>query len=1047
MIRSISSHRRAIVLASILLALAGLIAAMRLPVSLFPHVNYPRVLVSIDAGDRDAAQMAAEITRPVEIALREVPGVTRIRSTTSRGSAEIGLNFGWGDDMVAATLATQAALATTLPELPAGTRFNVRRSDPTIFPVLGIALTSRTLDPVTLRQIAEYQIRPALSSVPGVAGVDVLGSAPREIAVDVDPGRLRALGVSMTDVVSAISRTNLVRGAGRVEDRHRLYLVLVENRVESIADIAAIPVKGPAPVTAGSGAQPAPGTSPSAAGVVTLGQIATIRPAAEPSYTRVTSNGQDAILVNVRQSPTGDSLAIVRAVNERLAGIRLPPSIAVATFYDQSELVSGAAVAVRDAIFLGALLAGLVLFLFLRSFRLMVITGITLPAVLAATCLFLLALGMGFNMMTLGGMAAAVGLVVDDAVVILEHMMRRMQEGEAHDRETLLAAAAEMAKPLYGSSAATMVIFVPLAFVSGVTGGFFQALALTMTAALALSLLYSRFMIPLMAASWLRPRDVEAAERAGRLVRGLERGYERAERRAFARPGVFAIALALALLVSGYVAWRAVPSGFMPAMDEGGFVLDYKAQPGAALSDTDRLLRQVEEIITSTPEVASYSRRTGAQLGGGLSEADEGDYFVRLNGGSRRPIDQVMADIRTRIQERVPGLQVELIQLMEDLIGDLTAVPQPIEVKLFSTNPQLLNASARRVGEAIGRIAGVIEVVDGLRVAGDAISIDVRQGALAQHGLDADSLATQVEALVGGTAATQLRSGQQLLNIRIRGPADLRSRAAQIAALPLVAPDGHALTVGQVADVIIQPGQQQVTREDLAPFVAVTARLEGRDLGSTMAEVRRTVAALNLPADVRVDYGGLYAEQQRSFTDLTMVFAAALLFAALLLTILYERIAWTVSAILTILLSASAVLIGLALTGLELNISALMGLTMVIGMVTELIIFYLGELDPGRPSNIEALQLAGRRRLRPIVMSALIAILTLAPLALGLSRGAGLQQPLATAIIFGLAAAVPLVLLFLPSAILGVESAGQDLASKWKRRNPREVEQDGTEQA
>jgi CzcA family heavy metal efflux pump len=1016
--RLLTEHARAIWLAVILLTLAGVGAAMRLPVSLFPHIDYPRVVVSIEAGDRDATQMAAEITRPVEIALREVPGVTRIRSTTSRGAADVGINFNWGDDMVAATLATQSALATLLPDLPPGTRFSVRRSDPTIFPVLGIALTSKSLDPIALRQIAELQVRPALTSVAGVAGVDVLGGAPREIAVDVDPGRLQALGVSLTDVAAAIGKANIVRGAGRLEDRHRLYLVLVEDRATTIAEIAALPVKAASQASPPAGALPGQPPPPPSAAVVTLGQVASIHPAPAPVYTRVTSNGQDAVLVNIRQSPAGDSVAIVKAVNARLAEVRLPPSVAVATFYDQSELVTGAANAVRDSILLGALLAGLVLFLFLRSFRLMVITGLTLPAVLAATCLFLLTLGMGFNMMTLGGMAAAVGLVVDDAVVMLEHMMRRMQEGAATDRQSLLAAAAEMAKPLYGSSFATMIIFLPLAFVSGVTGGFFKALALTMAVALGLSLIYARFVIPLMAASWLRQKDVESAEKANRFMTRIERGYERAERRAFARPALFVLVVGLSMAVLGYVSWSRVPSGFMPKMDEGGFVLDYLARPGAALSDTDRLLRQVEQIITATPEVASYSRRTGVQLGGGLTEPDEGDYFVRLKPGSRRPIDAVMTDIRTRIEEKVPGLQVDLIQLMEDLIGDLTAVPQPIEVKLFSDNRASLDQAAGKVAAAIGKVPGVVEVVDGLRVAGDAISVKVRPGALAQQGLDADTVASQIEAQIGGTAATQVRAGEQLLDVRVRAPADLRQRAAQIARLPLTAPDGHSVTVGQVADIRVQAGQQQLTREDLAPFVAVTGRLEARDLGSAMTEVQATVAALKLPPSIRVDYGGLYAEQQKSFADLTIVFAAALLLIALLLTILYERVAWTLAALLTVLLSAAAVLVGLWVTGLELNISALMGLTMVVGMVTELIIFYLAEIDRDRPIDTQALREAGRKRLRPIVMSALIAILTLAPLALGVSRGAGLQQPLATAIIFGLTAAVPLVLLFLPAMLL-----------------------------
>jgi multidrug efflux pump subunit AcrB len=1018
MTRFLSTHARAIWFAAILLTLAGLAAATRLPVSLFPHINYPRVVVSIEAGDRDPAQMAAEITRPVEIALREIPGVTRIRSTTSRGAADVGVNFAWGDDMVAATLATQSALAAILPDLPAGTRFSVRRSDPTIFPVLGFALTSRSLDPIALRQFAELQIRPALTSVPGVAGVDVLGGAPSEIAVDIDPGRLRALGLSMTDVAGALARANLVRGAGRIEDRHRLYLLLVEDRATSINDIAALPIRAATAPAANPSPVPGEPAAVPSAGVVTLGQVASIHPAPAPVFTRVTSGAQDAVLINIRQSPTGDSVAIVHAVNARLAQLRLPPSVTVSTFYDQSELVGGAANAVRDAILLGAFLAGLVLFLFLRSFRLMVITGLTLPAVLAATCLFLLALGMGFNMMTLGGMAAAVGLVVDDAVVMLEHMMRRMQEGGAEDREGLLAAAAEMAKPLYGSSLATMVIFLPLAFVSGVTGGFFKALALTMTIALGLSLIYARFVIPLLAAYWLRRKDVESAEKANAFMARIERGYERAEGRAFARPALFVLILGVAMAALGYVAWTRVPSGFMPKMDEGGFVLDYKAQPGASLADTDRLLRQVEQIITATPEVTSYSRRTGVQLGGGLTEPDEGDYFIRLSGGSRRPIDAIMSEMRTQIEERVPGLQIDLIQLMEDLIGDLTAVPQPIEVKLFSNNPAELAAAARNVAAAIGRVTGVVEVVDGMRVAGDALTIHIRPGALAQHGLDAESVASQVEALVGGTAATRIRAGEQLLDVRVRAPADIRQRAEQIARLPLTAPDGHSLIVGQIADVRVQAGQQQLTREDLAPFVAVTARLEGRDLGSAMRDVRATVAGLNLPPGIRVDYGGLYAEQQKSFSDLTTVFLAALLLIALLLTILYERLAWTLAAILTVLLSAAAVLIGLWVTGLELNISALMGLTMVVGMVTELVIFYLAEIDQGRAIDGESLREAGRKRLRPIIMSALIAILTLAPLALGLSRGAGLQQPLATAIIFGLTAAVPLVLLFLPGLLL-----------------------------
>ena len=681
-------HRRSIWLSVFLVTLAGLVAATRLPVTLFPHIDYPRVVISIDAGDRDAQQMEGNITRPAEIALREIPGVTQIRSTTSRGTAEVALSFDWGDDMVAATLATQGALATILPDLPTGTRFSVRRSDPTIFPVLGISLTSDKRGGVELAQLAQLRLRPVLSTVAGVAGVDVLGGSTPEIEVEVDPARLGALGLNINDVATALGAANTVAAVGKIEDRHRLYLTLVENKLATEADIGSIPVR--AGTTLG-------------AGVTTLGQIATVRRAPAPAWTKVTSNGANAVLVNIRQTPTADAVGLVRAVDTRLKSVALPADVKVSFFYDQSELVTGAANSVRDAILLGALLAGVVLFLFLRSWRLMVITATLLPAVLAATCLVLFALDMSFNMMTLGGMAAAVGLVVDDAVVMLEHLMRRLQEakdGAEHgsERPSMLVAAQEMAKPLWGSTTATIVVFLPLAFITGVTGGFFKALAVTMVAALTVSLVYARYVLPIIAQGWLTEKDAAAADKAERFTDAIGTRYQRVTGRAFARPGLVAAVGAVVLVVVGMFSWNHLQSGFMPVMDEGGFILDYKAKPGASLTDTDRLLREVERIVRATPEVTSYSRRTGVQLGGGLTEADEGDFFIRLNASSsRRDIEEVMTEIRDKVEHEVPGLEIETAQLMEDLIGDLTAVPQPIEVKLFGDDPAQLEASAEKV--------------------------------------------------------------------------------------------------------------------------------------------------------------------------------------------------------------------------------------------------------------------------------------------------------------------------------------------------------------
>ncbi|MGN6850076.1 MAG: efflux RND transporter permease subunit [Sphingomicrobium sp.] len=1016
----INRHWRSIFLALALITLAGLFAATQLPVTLFPHIDYPRVVVSIDAGDRDPGQMAADITRPAEVAMRQVPGVVQIRSTTSRGAADIALSFNWGSDMAGALQATQGAMATILPDLPAGTRFTVRRSDPTIFPIVGISLTSANFSTTQLAQIANLRLRPLLLAVRGVAGVDVLGGSPPEIEVETEPAKLQSYGLTVSDVATALSSANNVAAVGKIEDRHRLYLALVEDRVTTESDIASVPVKS------GTGAS---------SGVATVGDVATVRRAAAPTWTKVTSNGSDAVLVNVRQTPTADAVSLVKQLNERLKTAGLPAGVRVSFFYDQSELVTGAANSVRDAILLGALLAGVVLFLFLRSWRLMVITALLLPAVLAATCLALYALRMSFNMMTLGGMAASVGLVVDDAVVMLEHLMRRLQEAEheeERERPSMLAAALEMARPLFGSTLATMVVFVPLAFISGVTGGFFKALAITMVAALAVSLLYARYVLPLVAERWLTLKDADAADRAESFLGAMKRRYAWLAGRSLARPAISAAVLGGALIVVGFFSWSHVQSGFMPKMDEGGFILDYKAKPGAALSDTDRLLRQVEKIIRETPEVTSYSRRTGLQLGGGLTEADEGDFFIRLKNGRRRNIEDVMTEIADKVQTQVPGLQIETAQLMEDLIGDLTAVPEPIEVKLFGDDPNQLEQAAKKVADGISGISGVVEVNNGLRVSGDAITISVDRGAAAMAGLDPAAIATQVTAQVDGAIATHILSGEQTIDVRVRAPQELRQRAALLAALPLRSADGRATTLGAVARIGIQAGQRQLTREDLAPFIAVTARLEGKDLGSGIRDVKSKVTSLRLPPSIRVEYGGLYSQQKQSFRDLTTVFVAAILLSALLLTILFESWAFTVSVVATVLISTSAVFFGLWLTGIELDISALMGLTMVVGMLTELSIFYLAELDPARPIDAPALMAAGEARLRPILMSALIAILTLLPLALGLGRGSGLQRPLATAIIFGLSLGALLILTLLPTLVMlisGVrESRSQDQA-------------------
>ncbi len=1002
MIDWLHAHQRSVLFLLGAATLGGLFAALALPVGLFPTIDFPRVVVGVDSGERPAERMVVEVTQPLEQALRGVPDVVSMRSTSSRGSADISVNFGWGNDMVAAQLQVESAVNRLLPDLPPGTRQNVRRMDPTVFPVLGLSLTSQTRSLVSLRDFAFYRLRPLLTSVPGIAEIEVLGGQVGEFQVLIDPAHLQAAGIAIQDVATALAASNVVTAVGRLEDRHRLYLTIADNRLADREDIGRTVIKS------------GPG------GAIQLGDIAEIRDGTAPIWTRVTAGGRDAVLINIRQSRGANAAALSQAVRERLAGFgaEVPADIKVSTFYDQSELVLAAASSVRDAILIGAVLAGIVLLIFLRNLRLTLIVAVVLPTVLAATVLLLSVLGMSFNIMTLGGMAAAVGLVVDDAVVMVEHLVRRLHESAAEtvtgvSEFSLLPAAAEMLRPLLGSSLATVIVFVPLAFLSGVAGGFFKALALTMSAALVVSFAVAMFAVPVMTSRLLTRSKAAALAHEGGFFNRFRERYARITDNVLLNP-MRIVAATAALLVAGGAAFIFLPSGFMPRMDEGGFILDYLAAPGTSLAETDRLLRQVESLIQATPEVANYSRRTGLQLGGGLTEADEGDFFIRLKDLPRRDIEEVMADLRARVESQVPGLEIETLQLMEDLIGDLTAVPQPVEVKLFGPDLAVLRHAAPEVAGRLETIPGLIEIRDGQRLAGDAIEVHVDRIRAAVEGLDPDAVIKQVETLVGGNVIGQVQTGEKLVDVRLWSPQILRDRVEALPKLLLRAPDGHSLPLSRVATLSISTGQPQIMREDLEQMIPVTARLEGRDLGSAMKEVRRTIAAMQLPAAIRVEYGGLYAEQQKSFRGLTAVFGAAVLLVTALLLYLYERWAVVAAILTTVLLSIAAVFVGLWITGTELNISAMMGMTMIVGIVTEIAVFYFAELDTSESADRAALVNAGRYRLRPILMTSLIAILALMPLALGIGNGSAMQTPLAIAIISGLVAATPLVLIVMP---------------------------------
>lgn len=999
-------HARSIVFVALALAFAGAVLAASLPVGLFPQVSFPRVVISLDAGDRPAGQMAVLVTRPVEEAVRATPGVLNVRSRTTRGASQISIDFGWGRDMVAATLNVNSAIAKVLPNLPAGTRYDVRRMDPTVFPIISYAFLSNNLSPVALRDLAQYRIVPLLSAIPGLARVAVQGGEQREIEVEADPHKLGFYGLGFNDVMIALAAANVLQAVGKLEDHDKLYLVVFNQTLVTFDEIRNVVIRA------------------DNAGVVRLRDLATVKDGFVPQWIRVVEDGKPAVLFNVYEQPDGNAVQIAAGVKAALSGFKLPPGVVLKNWYDQSELVVQSATSVRDAVLIGLALSGLVVLISLRNLRLTLIALFVVPATLATTILLLGVLKLTFNIMTLGGIAAAVGLVIDDAIVMVEHIARRAAprpEGARGDKPTgktaVMAAAREFMTPLTGSSLATLIVFIPLSFLSGVTGALSKALSVTMGCALIVSYLMTAFVVPVLARSIvdfskLKPETSEPKSLFARAHNVLLDGFLRFPLTAFL---VLAPAVAVGFYAAGDVA-----TGFMPPVDEGGFVFDYYTKPGTSLTETDREIAQVEAIIMSMPEFGTFSRRLGTELGGGLGESYHGDFFVRLKPAHARSTPDVMAAVTAEVATKVPGVETETAQLMEDLIGDLTAAPQPIEIKLTGAAPAVLNADAEKVAAAIKSVAGVTGVKSGVYLAGDALDIAVDPVKVAIEGATVDLVTQAVATAKTGTVATQTVETNKAIGIRVVAPNSRNLTTSDLEAIPICAPDGHMFPLSRVASIVPISGQPQIGSENLQPMVAVTGRIEGRGLGAAIADVKQVLAKPGL-LSVGVGYtlGGLYQQQQIAFYGLAQVFVAALIAELVLLLFLYERFWLPIIILGCSLLSTTAVFTGLWLSGVDLNITALMGMTMVIGISTEMAIFYVSEyaeLAHAMPPR-QALREASRNRLRPITMTTLAALLTLAPLALAIGQGSAIQQPLAIAIISGLLLQFPLVLLIMPALI------------------------------
>jgi multidrug efflux pump subunit AcrB len=1035
--RIVSNQARAILVIIALSCAAGLYAAWQLPVAIFPQTNFPRIVIIVENDVVPAPQTLVSVTRPIEEAMNGIPGIVRIKSTTSRGAAEISLFFDWRVDIIQSLQLVQARMSQMAATLPApATIRDVERLTFAVFPVTGYSLTSDKRDLASLRDLATYTIRPRLARLPGIATVGVAGGKVREFHVTLDPERLTAHGVSVQQVVEAVKNSNILASPGLIEENHQLELALISGQAKKPEELNSIVV---------ATVSNAP---------VMLADVATISAGVAPEYTIVSADGKPAVLVNINRQPDANTVAVVDEVKAELAALHneLPKDVRLAPYYDQSLLVRESIKSVRDSILIGLLLSVVILFAFLRNWGTTFVAILVIPVTVLVTFLAMWLAGLSFDLMTLGGVAAAIGLVIDDAIVVVENIYTHLARGQSR-REAVQRGVSEITVPIIGSTITPVVVFLPLTLLTGVTGVFFRSLAVTMAVALLTSLVLALSFTPVLAerfvklkrrrdyltpegaaeaesdAAEMRTLEKEVEEERGRFLGAISARYESLLRHTLDHRWIVIVVI-LGVALGSFVLYRLLGSEFLPEFDESAFVLDYRAPPGASLAETDRLLQHVEQLLLETPEVESYSRRTGLELGLFFTEPNLGDFAVKLKPGHARPTEEVMSELRDKIETSEPALEIEFVGILSDVVGDLTSSPEPIEIKLFSEDAAALHQKAEEVEATIKKLKYVVDTKSGVVVSGPAVIFNIDPQLAARFGVNASDVAATVTTAMSGDASSSILQQDRLISVRVIFPPETRNSLDQLRALQVRSASGTLFRVDQVATIAYDKGQTEIDRDGLRQTVAVTGRLEGQDLGTGIREIKSLLAQeVKFPPGMTVEYGGLYQEQQSSFRELALALFLAVVLVFITLLIEFRSFAHPVAIVTGAILALGGVLLGLFVTGTTLNVVSLMGMIMVVGIVAKNGILMLDAVEDhlaAGDSLRDALLRSGRRRFRPVLMTSLAAILGMLPLALAIGSGAELLQPLAIAVIGGLAVALMLSLVVTPTVYAMVSRDRQD---------------------
>jgi CzcA family heavy metal efflux pump len=991
----------AVILTVLFLIAAGAYSLWSMPSGIYPEVAFPRITVIAGAPGLAIKTVEAALTRAIERAVSVVPGAVRVRSKTVRGASELSIDFAPDTDMVQALNDVRARIAEARSALPPLSQLIVERQTPSVFPIISLVVHGHR-SPSELRDYAFYDLQPRISRLHDVSYVTVQGGDVREVLVEVDPLALTAARLSLSELSAELAKSERLQAVGRMDRGPLQYQVMSRTLPENPEALEEV-------VLAGTGGKP-----------LRLGDVARVSVSHEDRLVEVSSKDGPGVTVTVFRRPGGNALTVsgeLRGVLAEAARIA-PAGILTRIVYDQADLVRSSLANVRDAILLGGVFSVLTLLLFLRSWRATAIAALAVPTTLIISFIFLRWSGDTLNLMSLGGLAISIGIIIDDTVVVIENIARFLASGQTGER-SVEAASREISGAVIGSTLTTVLVFVPLAFVRGVVGQFFQSLSLALGIAIMVSLFVSLTLVPMLAARFLAGKPMPPP---GRLYRRLVAFYEGALREGLRWPRA-GLALAFLAVLPGILIYRNLEKDFMPEMDEGVFVLDYWMPVGTSLAETDRVLRRVDAILAGTPGVEDYLRRTGAELGFFATEPYTGDVLIKLSSGRRQGMAEVMEDLRAKLEASVPELKVELKPLIMDQINDLSGVESPIEIKVFGPDLAVLRTIASAVGEALEKekVPGLEDVNTNVLQGNPDLVVETDSARARRAGITAESVEGQLNAALYGQVAFTLPEEDRLTAVRVRYPDRVRFDLRELPLIPLSAQDGETVPLAQVAGIHEERSLNELWRENQQPMINVTAEIAGRDLESVARDVQRVLAGLALPRGYRLELAGNYQSKNEAFRNLAAVLVVAAVLVFVLMAFQFRSLVLPILIFLTQPLSLTCALCALWITGTPLNVSSLMGAILLIGLDVKngiILIEYVGQLRrEGLPLG-DALVQAGRTRFRPILMTSLTTILGLLPLALGLGPGAEMQKPLAIAVIGGLIANMLFTRLVIPVGYL-----------------------------